>query len=51
MQGLRIFDRFGFNLPEEGLKKGIRAAVVKKYEEWVFEPNNLIGYMLRMKQH
>lgn len=41
MQGLRIFDHFGFNLPEEGLKKGIRATVDKKYEEWVFEPKQL----------
>jgi len=36
MKGLRIFERFGFNLPKED-KKVIVAKVVKDYEKWVYE--------------
>jgi hypothetical protein len=38
MQGLRIFDRFGFNLPKEPSKRETTATVIKNYEEWIFEP-------------
>jgi hypothetical protein len=37
MKGLRIFDRFGFNLPTKGKVKNT-ATRVKKYNEWVFDP-------------
>ena len=35
MQGLRIFERFGFNLPKQS-KERIGATVVKDYEQWFF---------------
>lgn len=38
MQGLRIFDRFGFNLPKESGVPKVNSKVVKDYDEWVFDP-------------
>ena len=36
MKGLRIFERFGFNLPAEAVGEKT-VSIVKKYDEWVFE--------------
>lgn len=38
MKGLRIFERFGFNLPAITSRKVPKLTVVKEYDEWVFEP-------------
>lgn len=35
MQGLRIFERFGFNLPKEAQRE-TKLSVTKKYQEWEF---------------
>ena len=37
MKGIRIFDRFGFNLPKQD-REIAGAKVVKNYEEWNYEP-------------
>jgi hypothetical protein len=37
MQGLRIFERFGFNLPKENPIHATRVTVIKEYDEWVYE--------------
>ena len=37
MKGLRIFERFGFNLPPMKVVKPGRVSVVKEYEEWNFD--------------
>jgi hypothetical protein len=37
MRGLRIFDRFGFNLPKANKPDPENSKVVQEYEEWVFE--------------
>ena len=37
MKGIRIFDRFGFNLPKQN-KEIAGAKVVKDYEVWNYEP-------------
>ena len=37
MQGLRIFDRFGFNVSKENDSNEVNSKVVKDYEEWVFD--------------
>lgn len=39
MKGLRIFDRFGFDLPKEA-KERIGARVVNDFYDWVFSPEN-----------
>jgi len=36
MQGLRIFERFGFNLPKE-VKRATQLSVAKEYVEWEFD--------------
>lgn len=36
MQGLRIFERFGFNLPKEA-KAETKLSVAKEYQEWEFD--------------
>ncbi len=38
MKGLRIFDRFGFNLPPNVKPQRQPARVVYDYTEWVFDP-------------
>lgn len=38
MQGLRIFDRFGFNLPKEATKKETHATLIKDLIEWEYSP-------------
>ena len=38
MKGLRIFERFGFNLPNESEKVRQSATVIQKYDEWEFVP-------------
>ena len=38
MQGLRIFDRFGFNLPKESSVPKVNSKVIKDYDEWKFDP-------------
>lgn len=38
MQGLRIFDRFGFNLSKENNSNEINSKVIKDYDEWEFDP-------------
>jgi hypothetical protein len=37
MKGLRIFDRFGFDLPKEQEKNSVPPIVTKNYNEWVFD--------------
>lgn len=37
MKGLRIFDRFGFNLPKSEVKP-VGTRVVTEYQEWIFMP-------------
>ena len=37
MQGIRIFDRFGFNLPKEATKKETHTTLVTDFEEWVYD--------------
>jgi hypothetical protein len=39
MQGLRIFERFGFDLPKENSRKETQATVIKSYGEWIFDPS------------
>lgn len=36
MKGLRIFDRFGFNLPTENIHESPNVSVVKNYNKWTF---------------
>ncbi len=36
MNGLRIFERFGFNLPKEIKNKETKIAIAKEYYEWVY---------------
>lgn len=38
MKGLRIFERFGFNLPKETQIKPIGARVVSGHTEWIYLP-------------
>ena len=38
MKGLRIFERFGFDLPLESSKKATGARVAENYAEWVYIP-------------
>ena len=38
MEGLRLFDRFGFDLPKGTAKERKGARVVTKYGEWLFVP-------------
>lgn len=37
MKGLRIFERFGFNLPKS--EKSSNSKIVKEYHQWMFEPS------------
>lgn len=39
MSGLRIFERFGFNLPKGGCNIQTGATVAQLYEEWEFDPS------------
>lgn len=50
MQGLRIFDRFGFNLPKEAAKKETHATVVNNYDEWIFEPKSFDWFNTKTKE-
>jgi hypothetical protein len=43
MKGLRIFERFGFDLPQNDMTKIIPSCVVQDYCEWIFHPEYLIG--------
>ncbi|MDB5151458.1 MAG: hypothetical protein JWR54_209 [Mucilaginibacter sp.] len=38
MKGLRIFERFGFDLPQNDMTKIIPSCVVQDYCEWIFHP-------------
>ncbi|MEO5685664.1 MAG: hypothetical protein ABIQ88_23655 [Chitinophagaceae bacterium] len=38
MKGLRIFERFGFDLPKQTIGNTAPAAVVRDYCEWLFHP-------------
>ena len=38
MEGIRIFDRFGFDLPKAPLKERKGARVVTEFSKWVFSP-------------
>ena len=38
MKGLRIFERFGFNLPKGSKTNPVGARVVREYSEWIFLP-------------
>jgi Replication protein len=37
MKGLRIFERFGFNLPEKNSVNPGGISIVKEYDEWIFD--------------
>lgn len=37
MKGLRIFERFGFNLPNENKSKSTKTVIGTDYDEWKFE--------------
>jgi hypothetical protein len=37
MKGLRIFERFGFNLPQKNAAKPAEVSIVKQYDEWTFD--------------
>lgn len=37
MQGIRIFDRFGFDLPKEVNKGEIGATVITNFKEWMYD--------------
>lgn len=37
MKGLRIFERFGFNLPKEKSKKRAPVLIVKDYQVWEYD--------------
>ena len=37
MKGLRIFERFGFNLPKEKIKRTSKILVIQKFDEWMFD--------------
>lgn len=37
MQGLRIFERFGFNLPKELSARKTKISVAKEYQEWEYD--------------
>ncbi len=37
MQGLRIFERFGFNLPKGARTKETKSAIAKEYNEWIYD--------------
>jgi hypothetical protein len=36
MKGLRIFDRFGFNLPSLNIPESSNVSIVKNYDKWAF---------------
>lgn len=38
MQGLRVFDRFGFNLPKSQKPDGASLTVLTEYDKWEFVP-------------
>lgn len=38
MKGVRIFDRFGFNLPKESRSESKSANVTTDFQEWIFVP-------------
>ena len=40
MEGLRLFDRFGFDLPKNSNPQPKGARVVTDYHEWIFDPYN-----------
>jgi hypothetical protein len=37
MQGHRVFERFGFNLPKKNTPKGGKRTTVTEYEELIFD--------------
>ena len=37
MKGVRIFDRFGFNLPKQYSKKETNLTFLAKCDEWIFD--------------
>jgi hypothetical protein len=41
MKGLRIFDRFGFDLPKDTDKKQRKASIVFEVEDWDFDPTQM----------
>jgi hypothetical protein len=40
MKGLRIFERFGFNLPKEAAPISAGARVAQQFDEWIFDPQS-----------
>ncbi len=38
MKGKRIFDRFGFDLPQQNNYKSPKPQIVKNYDEWDYNP-------------
>jgi hypothetical protein len=40
MKGLRIFERFGFNLLKEKDDGNANARIVREYDEWIFDHKN-----------
>lgn len=39
MTNKRLFDRFGFNLPQQP-KKETKSYLIQNFEEWIFDPSN-----------
>jgi len=39
MKGVRIFERFGFDLPKDAQPKQSKATAIKEYYEWVYDAN------------
>jgi plasmid rolling circle replication initiator protein Rep len=39
MKGVRIFERFGFDLPKDAQPNQSKATVIKEYYEWVYDAN------------
>lgn len=37
MQGLTIFDRFGFNLPKRATEKETQTTVIADFKEWMYD--------------
>ena len=38
MKGLRIFERFGFNLPKVSKTQTPEFTILRDYDEWIFDP-------------
>ena len=44
MKDHRIFDRFGFNLPQTTIEHETKIASVTDYDIWIYDPSNADWY-------